>query len=115
MTQKIIVNEDIKNQSSIKYARELEKGNILFFPKIPFPFPQDEKDFLLQQRQSGSKARKNIAYKPQIDQITNHESANPEEAARMHLSLRNYSMRASEFLKTLLPSYAGHWKLDYAS
>lgn len=112
MAQKIIVEE---GESPLKYCRELEKGNILFFPKVPFEFPQGEIDFLLEQRQSGSTARKNIAYKPQIDKITNHVAASPEEAAKMHAILRNYSERATAFAKTILAPYANKWSLDYAS
>lgn len=117
MAQKIIVeNADVKKKgSSLKFCKSLEEGNILFFPQIPFEFPQDEIQFLLQQRQSGAKGRKNIAYKPQIDKLTNHVASNPAEAERMHEILRNYSLRVTEFLKILLTPYANKWKLDYAS
>ncbi|HSX13848.1 MAG TPA: Kdo hydroxylase family protein [Chlamydiales bacterium] len=112
MTKKILV-EDIHD--SVLHCRDLEQGNILFFEKIPFDFPQAEIEFLLQQRQSGSTTRKNIAYKPQVDKITNHVAANDEEAKRMHDILRSYSSRVTTFLKTLLAPYSAHWKLDYAS
>jgi hypothetical protein len=112
MTKKILV-ENI--QDSLKNCMDLEQGNILFFEKIPFDFPADEIQFLLQQKQSGSTSRKNIAYKPQIDQLTNHVATSVEEAKRMHQILRNYSARVTQFLQTLLAPYSSMWKLDYAS
>lgn len=113
MAEKITVNG--KGEDPFEFCKELEKGNILFFPEIPFSFPQEEIQFLLAQRQSGSKARKNIAYKPAIDKVTNHREATPEEAVEMHSILRNYSNRVTDFLSTFLEPYATKWKLDYAS
>lgn len=100
------------DRDPIKYCELLEEGNILFFPTTPFPFPQEEIDFLLKQRQSGSAARKNIAYKPSADKITNHES---EDAARLLEIMRNYSQRVTQFLGDFLEPYKEAWKLDYAS
>lgn len=117
MAKKIIVetNEWKKEENRFKYCKELEAGNIIYFPQIPFSFPKEEIDFLLGQKQSSSKSRKNIAYKPQLDKITNHDSRDPESAQKLLEILRNYSQRVSRFLTELLPSYAPHWKLDYAS
>src|SRR5579872_7312185 len=112
MAQKIIVE---KNEDPLEYCRELEKGNILFFSEIPFSFPQEEIDFLLQQRQGKSKGRKNIAYKPQTDKISNHNTKDKEAAERLHAILRNYSKRVTDFLSILLAPYAKEWKHDYAS
>jgi hypothetical protein len=96
-------------------CQELEKGNILFFSKIPFEFPEEELEFLLRQKQSGSGARKNIAYKPQIDKVTNHDTQDPQEREEMKRILASYSRRVTTFLQGLLPPYAPHWKHDYAS
>lgn len=117
MTQKIMIEnrEWEKEENKFKYAKELEAGNILFFPSIPFSFPQEEIDFLLQQKQGGSGSRKNIAYKPQLDKITNHKTKDFVEAEHLRTILRNYSKRATYFLSALLPTYAKSWKLDYAS
>jgi len=117
MAQKIVVQnkEWEKKENKLKYCSELEAGNILFFPSIPFSFPQEEIDFLLQQKQSGSGARKNIAYKPQIDKITNHKTKDFAEAEHLKNILRNYSKRSTYFLSSLLGPYAKTWKLDYAS
>ncbi len=113
--QRVIEGKDLAKTEGIKYSEELEKGNILFFPQIPFDFPQEEIDFLLKSKQSSSSNRKNIAYKPQLDKVTNHDTKNEEDKRKMHAILKHFSERALQFLKNLLPSYAPHWKLDYAS
>ena len=117
MAQKIIVEnkEWEKKENQLKYCKELEAGNILFFPSIPFSFPQEEIDFLLEQKQGGSGTRKNIAYKPQLNKITNHKTSDFATAERLRFILCNYSKRATHFLSILAPLYAQHWKLDYAS
>lgn len=111
MAEKIVIEKIEKDP--FKYARELEKGNILFFPKIPFPFPQEEIDFLLKQRQGASKGRKNIAYKPQIDRITNY--GGEETGKALKEVMKAYSERVSAFLGGLLSPYVKEWSLDYAS
>ncbi len=117
MAQKIIVTPDewLNEKNRFRFAADLEAGDILFFPTVPFAFPQDEIDFLLAQKQGASKSRKNIAYKPQSGKISNHDTSDKETAARMLEVLSNYSNRAVDFLSLLLPVYAKDWKLDYAS
>lgn len=111
MTQKIVVEAE----SAVNACQELEKGNILYFPTTPFAFPQEEIDFLLKQKQSAAKGRKNIAYKPQSGRLTNHDAGDPVSAERLKEILRRYSERSERFLKELLPSYAPHWSVDYTS
>lgn len=117
MAKKVVVHSEEWSQSSnsFSYCRALEEGNILLFQTIPFSFPHEEIDFLLAQRQGSSRARKNIAYKPQEDRITNHECREPKTQERLREILRNYSHRVTSFLSDLLPSYKEHWKLDFAS
>jgi hypothetical protein len=117
MAKKIVVEnkEWEKPENRFKYCEGLENGDLLFFSSPPFPFPRDEIEFLLSQKQGGSKARKNIAYKPQIDQITNHDSKDRAAAEKLKEILKNYSKRVTEFLSILLAPYAKSWKHDYAS
>lgn len=110
---KLITVNAIKNGT--KWCEELEAGNILFFPTCPFTFPKEELDFLLAQRQTGATNRKNIAYKPQTDQITNFVKASRTQAAQLLDIMRKYSRHVTELLTTLLPPYSGKWQLDYAS
>lgn len=117
MAKKVVVEQGEwkKPQNRYKYCHALEEGDILFFAETPFPFPNEEIEFLLKQRQGGSKARKNIAYKPQIDKITNHDSSDPAAAEKLREILRNYSKRATDFLTEILSPYSKDWKHDYAS
>src|SRR3990167_10797858 len=117
MAQRIdVIDQEWKEKQNIhKYALELEAGNILFFPKIPFEFPQEEINFLLKQKQSSAKGRKNIAYKPDMDLISNHDTNDSPSQQKLHEIMRNYSARVKEFLSQLLSPYANEWKMDYAS
>lgn len=117
MAQKIVVEkkEWEKKENHYRYSEELENGNILFFRSPPFDFPQSEIDFLLKQKQGGTALRKNIAYKPQLDKITNHDTKDEEAAKLLKEILRNYSKRVTDFLTLLLAPYAKDWKHDYAS
>src|SRR3990167_870832 len=114
MAQKIVVEKWDEAQGLV-HCKELEKGNILYFPEIPFAFPQEEIDFLLEQRQGRAKGRKNIAYKPEVDQITNHDSIDQVAAERLRGVLRQYSQRVTDFLGKVMVPYAQGWKRDYAS
>lgn len=113
MTKKVTIEK--KGDSPIEYCDEIENGNILFFPKIPFPFPEEDIAFLLEQKQTGSKNRKNIAYKPDKERITNHEALGKSDREKMQRILKNYSDNVSSFLEGILPPYAQGWKKDYAS
>lgn len=117
MAKRIVIEnqEWKKEENKYKYCEALENGNILFFQTPPFPFPQEEINFLLQQKQGGSAARKNIAYKPQIDKITNHDVKDPFTASKLKEILSNYSRSVTDFLSVLLSPYASKWKHDYAS
>lgn len=112
MTKKIVVQGDLDSQ---KYCEALEDGNILFFPSIPFSFPQEEIDFLLTQKQGSSSSRKNIAYKPYEDKITNHDSQDKVSSEKLKGILRDYSLRVTNYLSDLLAPYAKGWVHDYAS
>ncbi|MDR2539857.1 MAG: Kdo hydroxylase family protein [Chlamydiales bacterium] len=117
MAQLITVEEvnlqQIENPQ--RYCKELEKGNILFFPKCPFDFPQEELDFLLSQKQTGAAHRKNIAYKPQSNKITNVVALSEEQKVKMLDIMQSYSRKTMGLLAHLLAPYADKWKLDYAS
>jgi len=49
---------------------ELEAGNILYFPRTPFAFPDEDLQFLLSLKQTDASFHKNIAYRPAEDRIT---------------------------------------------
>jgi len=125
MTEKIIV-ENIKFadcpssaseciERSQKLCEHLENGNILFFPTCPFEFSKESIQFLLQQKQRKAKNRKNIAYKPKFDKLTNADMSDEKEYQRLLDVMKSFSYESSSFLSKLLGSYGSKWKLDYAS
>ncbi len=121
MTQLIEI-EEIKSLSpseaadrSLELCRGLERGDILFFPKIPFSFLEEDVAFLLKQKQSGKKGRKNVAFKPLLDKISNHAGACHEEKKRLHEIMRGFCHEVNLILSKLLTPYAAKWKIDYAS
>ncbi len=115
MAKLINVEKTDLNSPSLKFCEELEAGNILFFSSTPFDFPRESIEFLLRQKQSGSKNRKNIAFKPGSTRITNAQKSSATEEEKLLSIMQSYSKCVTQFLSVLLFSYAEEWKLDYAS
>jgi hypothetical protein len=106
---------DDAGEQGRRLCAELEQGNILFFSRTPFEFPEEEREFLLGRRQTSAAIHKNIAYRPAKALVTGLDKSDANEAIRLRGILSDYSRRAAEFLEQLLPPYAGKCKLDYAS
>jgi 3-deoxy-D-manno-oct-2-ulosonic acid (Kdo) hydroxylase len=98
-----------------QYCEQLEAGNILFLPFIPFPFPQEDISFLLAQKQTEAKNHKNIAYKPKTHTISNAVNLSEADAQRLLEVMKRYSDCAAAFLGRLLSPYAAQWSIDYTS
>lgn len=96
-------------------CRQLETGDILYFPTIPFEFPAADQQFLLGQKQTAGQLHKNVSYRPAQDRLTGIDAA--DEAARkcVHGIMQAFSKRAVAFMDGLLPPYAKNWKVDFAS
>jgi hypothetical protein len=102
------------NLEHVDYRIDLEKGNVLFFPTCPFPFPEDQKEFLRNINFAGGAIHKNVAYRPASDRVTGVQLDAPK-TERLLSIMRDFSNRIVHFTSELLPEYAPHWKLDYAS
>lgn len=96
------------------YRPQLEAGNVLYFPTTPFSLPSESQDFLRSLDFAGKAIHKNIAYRPAGDRVTGFEGT-AEQQQRLLNVMREYSRMVVEFTASLLPQYAGVWKLDYAS
>jgi len=92
----------------------LERGNVLFFPQTHFPLREDAKAFLRDVNFAGGAIHKNVAYKPAADKVTGIDTS-AEGADKLRSILRGYSQAVVAWTAQLLPQYAHHWKLDYAS
>ena len=98
-------------------CRQLEEGNILFFPSTPIALAEDDLEFLRTLEQTSSGLHKNLAYKPALDRVSGADMKNAEPAAgeRLHRILREYSRNVTEFLTGFLAPYQSRWRLDYGS
>jgi hypothetical protein len=96
-------------------CRVLEEGNILLFPSTPFALPDNDREFLLRQRQTEAGYHKNIAYRPGGDRITGVARQQAEDARELRRVLRDYSRTVANFAAAIMPRCAGQWRLDYAS
>jgi hypothetical protein len=94
-------------------CEQLEAGKVLYLDRIPYHFPQADREFLLSQRQSGSRLHKNISYRPHQDVLRG--AASDADEKRLHDIMRRFSGEVAGFLGKLLQPYAAHWTLDYAS
>lgn len=97
------------------YCEQLEEGRIIVFDDFPFTMHEDELQFMLAQRMSGSKTHKNISYRPGENVMRGFAPQEPEDTPRMHAIMRDYSQHVTAFLKVFLQPYASKWSLDFAS
>jgi 3-deoxy-D-manno-oct-2-ulosonic acid (Kdo) hydroxylase len=99
------------------WCRQLEAGNILYFPQTPITLRPEDLSFLLGQQQTGSTLHKNIAYKPNLDSVSGLDAGTTTVAdlAQLKAIMRQYSQEVTRFLTRFLSPYQGRWQLDYAS
>ncbi|HLX71978.1 MAG TPA: Kdo hydroxylase family protein [Verrucomicrobiae bacterium] len=96
-------------------CEQLEDGRILHFESLPFDFPEEDRRFLISQRQGDSHLHKNISYRPKGDALRGFAPGEDGSVDRMHEVMRRYSRNTLQFLSRLLAPYASQWSLDYAS
>lgn len=104
------------------WCRQLEEGNILFFPQTPIVLDQDDLHFLRTLEQTSSGLHKNLAYKPSMDRISGarvsgfgRKNVDAASGERLHRVLREYSQNVTRFLTGFLAPYRSRWQLDYGS
>jgi 3-deoxy-D-manno-oct-2-ulosonic acid (Kdo) hydroxylase len=99
------------------WCRQLEAGDILYFPQTPISFRSKDLSFLLGQQQTGSTLHKNIAYKPNLDRVSGLDTGTTSAAELNQLQavMRQYSLQVTRFLTAFLSPYQARWQLDYAS
>ncbi|MGC1783445.1 MAG: Kdo hydroxylase family protein [Acidobacteriaceae bacterium] len=104
-------------RQAYSWCRQLEEGNILFFPQTPIALPDEDLRFLLTLEQTSSGLHKNLAYKPAVDRVSGADVKGADSAAseRLHRILREYSQHATAFLADFLAPYKSRWRLDYGS
>ncbi len=96
-------------------AEALETGNILFFPEIPFPLSQEDRDSLLGFVQKSSDLHKNIAFRPAQQKVSGLGKTDASTLDKVRASLSRFSEAATSYAGQFIPNYATGWRLDYAS
>jgi 3-deoxy-D-manno-oct-2-ulosonic acid (Kdo) hydroxylase len=107
-------NSADKDARARALCRELEAGKILFFAKLPYEFPSDEREFLLSREWNELRLHKNVSYRP-ADDVMRGFSGDHGTQIHLHHIVRNYSAHVVKFLSDFLRPYASKWKLDFAS
>ena len=115
-----LITIDLAPPSEIQaraWCRQLEAGDILFFPQTPIQIPPQDLSFLLGQQQTGSTLHKNIAYKPNLDSVSGLDAGTTgaAELNQLRAIMRQYSQDVTRFLTRFLSPYQQRWQLDYAS
>ena len=105
------------SQQLRNWAAQLEAGGVLYFPQTPVAIPAADLEVLLGQKQKDSSLHKNIAYKPNRDELSGVDAkSSPAEAVeQLHGIMRRYSKSVEGFLEQFLAPYEKRWVLDYAS
>src|ERR1700677_2124688 len=93
----------------------LELGDILYFPISPPLLPDEDRAFLVTQKQVDASYHKNISYRPLEDRLKGVDQDDLAQRTRVHEIIRGYSHRAIAFMSTFLNRYAASWKIDFAS
>ncbi|HET9167132.1 MAG TPA: Kdo hydroxylase family protein, partial [Candidatus Angelobacter sp.] len=107
-----VTNYDL--QQAAWHCDQLERGKVLFFSYVPFAFPDPDREFLLSQKQTGSRFHKNISYRPSKDVLKGVDEHSPDRE-RMNAIMRDFSASVTKFVSEFLAPYAGKMKLDFAS
>src|SRR5262245_29146297 len=85
-------------QPASSYCDQLERGKVIFFSDVPFAFPDEDRKFLLAQKQTGSRFHKNISYRPASDALNGVSPGSPDRE-RMHRVMREFSAASAHFVE----------------
>jgi hypothetical protein len=96
------------------HCDQLERGKVLFFGHVPFEFPERDREFLLSQKQTGSRFHKNISYRPASGALKGVDENSPDRE-RMVTIMRNFSRSVTAFIAQFLSPYTSRMRLDFAS
>ena len=90
----------------------LERGEILYFPQLPFEFRPEEQALLAPTTSDGKS--KNVVYDIRNDSL--HGSALSGAAREtLHAMMRRYSESTTKLVKTMLPDYASELEIARTS
>ena len=99
-----VTNYDLKRASW--HCDQLERGKVLFFSHVPFTFPEPDREFLLSQKQTGSRFHKNISYRPTKDLLKGVDDNSPDRE-RMNTIMRDFSVSVTKFVVAISGAIRG--------
>src|SRR5258708_33841301 len=88
------------------YCDHLEQGKVLFFRHVPFEFLEEDRNFLLSQKQTGSRFHKNISYRPATDVLEGIDRVSPDRDAP-HRGRRSFSSETTRVVSKFLAPCRG--------
>jgi hypothetical protein len=97
------------------YCEQLEAGEILFFPGVPFELTDADRAALLAKKQSGLRYHKNISYRPKTGELRGFSSPAADDVRELTRIMKQYSSEVVRFVERFLVPYRNHYTLDYAS
>jgi 3-deoxy-D-manno-octulosonic acid hydroxylase-like protein len=92
---------------------ELERGNVVYFPKSPVAPPEPADLTFLREEMPRQLKRKNVSYYPSADRLVGVEA--PALAERTHRLLQAHSRRVVEFLTQSMPDFVKGWTVGTSS
>src|SRR5262245_11659421 len=96
-------------------AATLEHGEVLFFPKAPFPLPGGEDHLFLLRQSMGGAVHKNISYNPHTGKVGGFARRDPEQVEHLRSVLAKFSQVVRDWTPFALPHYQGGLEADRVS
>ncbi len=109
-----VIALDIARGAGPGLTERLERGEVIYYPACPFPLPNADHRYLLEQRLA-SRAHKNISYHPHSGKVNGFLDRSPDHAGRLREVLARFSGMATDWLSATLPRYVSGWRLDMVS
>lgn len=106
--------ERLQSLGSRDLSDAMERGNIVFFPESPVPFPEEADLEFLREEMPRHMKRKNISYHPEVDRVVG-VGRRPEVVDRAAGVLRGHLARVREFLQRAIPTLARGWTVGTSS
>ncbi len=96
-------------------AQRLERGEVLYYPRCPFPMPEGDDLQFLYGQELGGRVHKNISYDPCTGKVGGCSRRSSVQVERLGSILRAFADSATHWLSANLPRYAASWQLDRVS
>jgi hypothetical protein len=107
-------NQDLAQVSRFEIGHALESGEIIRFPRCPFPMPAAADLALLRDELPKQLNTKNVSYHPESDQVHGIRERS-ELRDRVYRLLKSHSGAVEAFLKKIIPHLTENWTVGTSS